>query len=532
VSAALRNRRRAVEWTLGALLALWALAPLALMIVHSARTGVPLTGADGPLAPDVLQYLAWVRDAGSHGLAGDLFDLGPQKHVWVHPMFTLSGLAVRLGAGVIAAYLAWTPVAIGALFAAALMWARELVGPGSGRLAALALALFLNNPLRAFVDANAAALGHFKSQLVQATSEPFAAGLLWGYLPSVIAIALMPVCLVAAARAVRPAPGARERPDPLPLATAGLAALLAAWLHPWQGVVLILILVGVSAWARRRRELWLAVPVAAAAAPLPYYAALGHYDAAWHSSQDVTAHFPHWSAGVLLLALGPLLVVGAAGLRRSPDGVLERALVLWIPAALLGYFVLPFPAHALEGISFPLAVLIVRGWQRLRLASSRRGVPATPLALAAAALILIATLPGMLVDARDFRNLARASSEYFYLRPDERRALDYVAHTAPAGAVLAPLPLATAVPAHTGRVVWVGHSYWTPDFDRRALAVQQLFGATLTPAAAQSLVNAVRAPGARLLVSDCTHRADLTALLGARLRSVHRFGCAAVYVLA
>jgi hypothetical protein len=87
------------------------------------------------------------------------------------------------------------------------------------------------------------------------------------------------------------------------------------------------------------------------------------------------------------------------------------------------------------------------------------------------------------------------------------------------------------VPAHTGRAVWVGHSYWTPDFDRRALAVQQLFGATLTPAAAQSLVNAVRARGARLLVADCAHPADLTALLGARLRSVHRFGCAAVYVL-
>jgi hypothetical protein len=529
VSGAIRNRPRAAEWALGALLALWGVGPLALMIVHSVRAGVPLSGADGPLAPDVLQYLAWVRDAASHGLAADLFDLGPQTHVWVHPMFTLSGLAVRLGAGVIAAYLAWTPVAIGALFAAALLWARELVGPGSGRLAALALALFLNNPLRAFVDANAAALGHFKSQLVQATSEPFAAGLLWGYLPSVIAIALMPLCLVAAARALRPGRVVRERPAPLPLALAALAALLAAWLHPWQGVVLILILVGAWAWARRRREVWLAVPVAAAVAPLAYYAALGHYDAAWHSSQDVTAHFPHLSAGVLLLALGPLLIAAAAGLRRSPDGLLERALVLWIPAALLGYFVLPFPAHALEGISFPLAVLIVRGWQRL--AACPRGVPATPLALAAVALILIVTLPGMLVDARDFRNLARASSQSFYLRPDERRALDYVAAAAPAGGVVAPLPLATSVPARTGRAVWVGHSYWTPDFDRRALAVRALFAAGLQPGLARELAASLRARGARLLISDCAHRVDLAAALGSGVSGVHRFGCAVVYVL-
>jgi hypothetical protein len=211
--------------------------------------------------------------------------------------------------------------------------------------------------------------------------------------------------------------------------------------------------------------------------------------------------------------------------------------VLWIPVALLGYFVLPFPSHALEGISFPLAVLFVRGWQRL--ASRLRGAQGAhdttltlTLTLVAVALILIATLPGMLVDARDFRNLARSSSQSFYLRPDERRALDYVAAAAPAGGVVAPLPLATSVPARTDRAVWVGHSYWTPDFDRRALAVQALFAAALPPSSARVLVAGLRARGVRVLVADCTHRADLRALLGAELSAERRFGCATVYTLA
>jgi hypothetical protein len=226
------------------------------------------------------------------------------------------------------------------------------------------------------------------------------------------------------------------------------------------------------------------------------------------------------------------LLAAAAGLPRSPADLLERALVVWIPVALLGYFVLPFPSHALEGISFPLAVLLVRGWQRL--ASRLRGVRGAHgavLALVPVALILIATLPGMLADARDFRNLARASSQSFYLRPDERRALDYVAAAAPAGGVVAPLPLATSVPARTDRAVWVGHSYWTPDFDRRALAVQALFTGALSPSLARGLVADLRARGARLLVADCKHRTDLRPLLGGELGAERRFGCATVYTL-
>src|SRR5947209_17817972 len=92
LSAPGRGRHGALDWAaLGVLLA-WGVAPMAVMIVHALSTHLRLTGADGTIAADQLQYLAWVRDASSHGLAGDLFTLPPSAHVFLHPLFTLSGL--------------------------------------------------------------------------------------------------------------------------------------------------------------------------------------------------------------------------------------------------------------------------------------------------------------------------------------------------------------------------------------------------------------------------------------------------------
>jgi hypothetical protein len=50
----------------------------------------------------------------------------------------------------------------------------------------------------------------------------------------------------------------------------------------------------------------------------------------------------------------------------------------------------------------------------------------------------------------------------------------------------------------------------------------------LRPATARSFVAST---GARVLVSDCAHHADLGHLLAPVLRSTRRFGCARVYVL-
>src|SRR3954452_5399548 len=52
--------------------------------------GRPLSGADGLLASDQLQYFAWIREAAHHVLIGNPFDLVPGDRVFLHPGFLIS----------------------------------------------------------------------------------------------------------------------------------------------------------------------------------------------------------------------------------------------------------------------------------------------------------------------------------------------------------------------------------------------------------------------------------------------------------
>ena len=221
---------------------------------------------------------------------------------------------------------------------------------------------------------------------------------------------------------------------------------------------------------------------------------------------------------MLLAGLGPLAPIAAYGVRRPDAVVIERALLLWIFGCFVTYFTVnSFAPHALQGLSLPFAVLAVRGWRRLR-----------PPALLGALAIALVTLPGLAYDARKFIDVARGHAVQYYLTSSDARALAWVAARAPGGGVLAPTPFAAVVPSQTGRAVWVGHGYWSPDYAARARIVDSLFGARLRRASARSFVLGT---GATVLISDCAHGANLTGRLRPLLASVHRFGCARVYVL-
>jgi hypothetical protein len=300
-------------------------------------------------------------------------------------------------------------------------------------------------------------------------------------------------------------------------AWAAAAGAAVSWLHPWQGETLLAIVGGIVLWTRAwRRVPALIGPAAATAAPIAYYLLLSHYDAAWHLAAQ-TNRLPHFPLWILLVAFAPLGIAAAAGATDRPADVQERILRLWPLACLVVYFVTPsVPAHALEGVSLPLAVLAVRGWTRLR-------APALVGALAVAVLVI----PGAAVQMRDLRREVMRGDLPFALRAGEDDALGYVAsRRAPSGGVLAPLFLAQTIPERTGHAVWVGHPTWSPDFGRRNAAVEALFAGRLGPDPARQLV---RVSGARLLVADCRHRADLQPILGPLVAGVRRFGCATVY---
>ncbi|HMI69148.1 MAG TPA: hypothetical protein VK510_04070, partial [Solirubrobacteraceae bacterium] len=129
MSGVARRARRldAVDlWALAALTAL-AFVVLGALLVRVWVRGDLVTGADGFLVADPMQYLDWARQAGEHVLIGNRYDLAPGPRSFLHPGLLVSGLLYRLGAGPAVAYMAWKPVAVAALFAGSLLFVRRVL---------------------------------------------------------------------------------------------------------------------------------------------------------------------------------------------------------------------------------------------------------------------------------------------------------------------------------------------------------------------------------------------------------------------
>jgi hypothetical protein len=436
--------------------------------------------------------------------------------VFLHPVYTLSGALWRVGIPVAAAYLIWKPVAILVLFAGAAAWSSRLFADSPwARVAALALSLFMFSPLGALRAWSVPGFSGLPAQVVQPAWEMFPAGTLWGSPASAIAIGLVPGVLLTLERALNGRP-AGARWHPLLAPTAG--ALLVSWLHPWEGFTLLLMLAALAVWDRLRRWRVFAPPALALLAPLAYYALLPRYDADWRIAAN-TALVPRPGVGAMMAALAPLVLVAFAGIRSPGQDTIERALLLWVPASLATFLLIgAFPVHALGGVSFPLAVLLVRAGRRLRLP-----------ALANVIVIAVVTLPGVAFGARVFARAAQSGGQGYYLTSSETRALTWLSDGAPAGGVLAPTAFATEIPAQTGRAVWVGHESWSRDWPQRAAMADALFRGDLSRAEARAVA---LGSGARLLVEPCGDRARLGQVLRGILAGVHRFGCVTVYVLA
>ena len=508
----LRGLAAQPEALLLAALGLWSLLPFAILFAGS-DPGV-FNGSDGIQVADHLQYLAWARDAGADGLFSNRFDLLDDPELFFHPLFFLTGLVWKAGVSLQLSYLLWKPLAVAVLFAGFAVYVRRTVPPPRlARMAALALALFFFSPAAPLVDW----LGSDDAKLLFGTEvmglELFAAGYTWGGFATCIAVGLMPLYLLGIERLVERGSRPERRSWWWYGAWTGLGGALVSWFHPWQGVTLLMILVGLAVWARfGRRYTVLALPAALTAAPLVYYFALSHTDSAWNtvSQPNDYEHFGLW----FVLGLAPLLLA-LPGLRVPVEGIQDRVLRLWPAAGFVLYFAMgqSWFYHALVSLSLPLAVLAVRGWQRL-------GIPRP----AAAAAIAALTLPGMVWSAAE---LEKGRGEHF-LAEDEARALEHVEDSARPGGVLSPLEIGSEVPAFTGRRSWLGHDTWTPSNRDRAAQAERLFEGELPPAETRELV---RATGARFLVADCRDRASLEPVLRSALARIRRFGCATVYEL-
>jgi hypothetical protein len=495
-----------------AALAAMAFAVLAGLLLRVWLRGGLVTGADGFLVADPMQYLDWARQAGEHGLIENRHDLDDGPRVFLHPGLLLSGLLYRLGAGPAVAYLAWKPVAVVTLFAGSLLFVRRTVPRTGDRRLALVLALFFCSPVAAIVGWGGLGDEGDKLAVDFITGELWTGSYLWGYLFTAIAVGLLPLGLLAYE-------GGR-------VGLAAAAGLLCAWLQPWQGATFALVLVAVEVVAVRRgrragaaaRDL--AAPLAATAAPLVYYLLLSLLDPSWELAGRAN-DLPRWPWWVLVAGLAPLALPAAFAYRLPAPGSVDVALRAWPLAGLLVYFqpAGTFPFHALQGLSLPLAVLAVLA---LRSWLGERGLP---LAAAAAAVVVLCVV-GTGYRVAELADAVHLGRQPFFLDASERAALRHLERESEPGGVLAPVYSGIVVPAYTGRETWIGAGSWTPRQPQRTEEAEALFGGRLDAAEAEALV---RRSGARFLYSDCHGRADVTAVVEGFTEPPRRFGCAMVW---
>jgi hypothetical protein len=496
---------------------------LAVLIALLAK-GRAITGADGLLAADQLQYFTWIREASEHGLVGNRYDFAPDDHSFLHPGFLLSGLVHAVtGLSVPLSYLLWKPVVVALAFVGALVYVRRLLPAGGQRHAALLLILFAVMPASAFVAWSGWGGKPREYAFDFISGEMWTGQYLWGYLMTGIAVFLMPLVLLAVERW-----RGTRRPGALALASAG--ALVVCWLQPWQGATLALIVVGVEAlrWWRfseRPSPAVLAVP-AAAALPAIYYFVLSATDPAWELAAESNAagsqptwSWPWWA---VVLTVAPLAVPAAFAYRLPGRDWQQVAVRLW-PLAALAVYLQPtgtFPYHSFQGLAIPLSVLAVQGvvsiWPRPR-----------PALVVGALAVMI--LPGTIHKAEVAVHSVRVAGDPYFVFDDEQRALDALERDPRRGGVLAPAYGGHMLPYKTGREVYVGALSWTPDWPSRVEETRALFETGLPAERARELV---RRSGARFMFVDCRPGLrDLEAQLRSLLEEVRRYGCATVYVL-
>ena len=504
----------------------WSFVPIALLVYHTLVHGGVLSGSDGPLAgADQLFYMDSIRQSAEHVLITDHFALATGEPVFLNPLYLLAGLVWLIGVPLQAAFWALNLLAAPALALGAVAVAVRALPPGKGRVAAVAVALFYFSPVLPLLrwTGTGSATTHYA--LLLPTGESMPAWQLWGYphagvTTGALAAALLGMVTLATKLRV---PRSRVTETRRLLIAVSLAGCLVGWLHPWQGATLIAVAIVLAIEGRSRRvALALAVPAAAAGGPMLYEYILTRTDAAWRidSIQNAAPHDPLW---MLLAALLPLAIPAIAGVRALAAGPLRTMLIAWPVTAVIVYYATDqFPYHALEGISLPMAVLAVAGWQRY--------VPAGKVVRlwAAALATAVLTIPGIIYELQTFRDSERSGAAPYWFTPGDHAALAYLDHLGVHGGVLARQYLGMAVPAFTGRRTWVGDYTWTPQFIYRAELAEELMGGELTPPEARRVVEAV---GARFVLTDCAKRAPLARWLGALVADERRFGCATVYEL-
>jgi hypothetical protein len=168
-------------------------------------------------------------------------------------------------------------------------------------------------------------------------------------------------------------------------------------------------------------------------------------------------------------------------------------------------------------LTLPTAVMAARGSVRFR-----RGV--IVLSLVSIGLVI----PGWIFAVQRLAASYRGNKVAFSLPTGDGNAIDYLDRAKLGGGVLSPELPSIAIPALTGRPVWIGHPIWTRAFDLRANEAAELFRGRLTARTARRRVVRI---GARWVLAPCGSNPLVSRQLRPLIRLTRRFGCARVLLI-
>lgn len=151
---------------------------------------------------------------------------------------------------------------------------------------------------------------------------------------------------------------------------------------------------------------------------------------------------------------------------------------------LLLYFPIHFQKLFIRGLYLPAVLLAIMG---VKFISQKTKIDYRLLAIL---LLIFSSIDSFYMFSLRMQDINQDSNRWIYLTQDEGKAFDYLNQQGQEKeGVLASWQIANMIPANTNKKVYVGHTFQTPDFEKRMIEVEKFFQGKMSQEEAENFLN-------------------------------------------
>ncbi|XOU94203.1 MAG: hypothetical protein ACNFW9_05155 [Candidatus Kerfeldbacteria bacterium] len=255
---------------------------------------------------------------------------------------------------------------------------------------------------------------------------------------------------------------------------AGFACLLMLWFHPFNGPTIygVLAVYLLIIFLRNKGITWSYIRHYAVLCLIPipvvlYFYLMNKADwviRAWQSQNIL----PSPSVWMYLIGYGlliPMLIFGLWSVFKKMDNKKSFVVAWFITSAIAIYVPISFQRRLSEGLHIPIAILAMLGilfvfnWIR-----SKRGKWSLWNSAFVMILLLFLPMTNFLIIGQDITLYSKAKDLPYYIYQDEVNAMHWLRDNITIDEItFSSKYMGSFIPAHSGRVVWIGHSPQTVD---------------------------------------------------------------------